>query len=253
MNGSVAIDLAQRHGQVHGDIGRLEVVRRPVVAIHAVHPPDLGCIDFVLEVRRAEFGDHSLLISHAHPGDGLARFVAGDVFDLVADVHVPVNAAHRSVRRIAAAHLHQQPHCIRCVRFVGEIMLIDALEIADEFLRPVALLAGFLGGAQVLDRRLDWARKFVERDRVHLVGAADLRFHIPGRAGPNVTFCASHPRVRRVLVGRQLRAHDGVARLAAELHRLGYLISPITAESAQKQESNASSDEKDQNPAVARP
>ena len=91
------------------------------------------------------------------------------------------------------------------------------VQVADELLGPVALLAGFLGRTQVLDRRGHRARIFVERGRVELVGAGNLGFDEPVGARADVAFHARHPGVGAVLVGDQFRFHHRVAGLAAEL------------------------------------
>jgi hypothetical protein len=49
-----------------------------------------------------------LRVGHAHPGNFLAGRIGGDVFDFVAHVHVPMDAADRPVRGIAAADFEQQ-------------------------------------------------------------------------------------------------------------------------------------------------
>src|ERR1017187_4556807 len=68
-------------------------------------------------------------------------------------------------------------------------------EVADEFLRPVAFLAGLLGRAQVLDRRGDGTGVFVRHGRIDLVGAGQLGTDIPVGAFADMAFSAGDPRV----------------------------------------------------------
>src|SRR5205823_571154 len=102
-------------------------------------------------------------------------------------VHVPVDSTRRAMRRIAAAHLQYEADGEGGVRLVRKKMRVGAVEIADEFLRPVALLAGLLGGAQIFDRR--WDRTLVSaRERaVELMHAVDFGFHEGGSAGADMT------------------------------------------------------------------
>ena len=134
-------------------------------------------------------------IGHAHLGNLLPRLVGGEVFDLVADVHVPVDAADRAVGGIAAAHFQQHADGERRVGFVAEEVIEGAFEVADEFLGPVAFLAGFLGRAQVLDRRRDGARVFVSQRGIDLVGAGQLGADKPIGAFADMAFGAGDPGV----------------------------------------------------------
>ena len=53
-------------------------------------------------------------------------------------------------------------------------MGIGAVQVADELLRPVALLAGLLRGTHVLDGRFDRTMVGVRGHAVQLVDAVDL-------------------------------------------------------------------------------
>ena len=139
----------------------------------------------------AELGDHALRqLGHAHPGNLLPRLVAGEVFDLVADVHVPVDAADRAVGRVAAADLQEHAHGEGRVGFVAQEGVEGVFEVADELLRPVAFLAGFLGRAEVLDRRGDRAGILVRQGGIDLVGAGELGADIPVGALADMAFGA---------------------------------------------------------------
>lgn len=83
---------------------------RPVVAVHAVHFADFVLANIVGELRVAVDGNHSSGIGEADPGDVLTSFVRGNILDPVADRHVPVNAAHRTMARVAASDFQNQSY-----------------------------------------------------------------------------------------------------------------------------------------------
>src|SRR5207249_8989801 len=118
----------------------MDLVRRPAVTIHAIHSPNLMVCEVVFEIRITVLSSHALSICHSHPRDMKKLVVGGDVFDLVRDVHVPVNSAHRTICSIAAAHVEQKPNSEWRVLLVGKIMLKRPIDVADVFLRPMALL-----------------------------------------------------------------------------------------------------------------
>ena len=247
-----AVDVAQADGEVHGVVGCLILVGRPVVAIHAVHRADRETGRVVRKPLGPKLGDYALRVHDADPGDFLPRHIGGDVLDLVLDVHVPVDAAFRPVRRVGTADFHQETEREGRVGFVAEEVVVGAFEVADEFLRPMALLAGFLRRAQVFDRRGDRARVFVKGRGVKLVGAGNLGFDEPRRSGADVTLRAGNAGVRAVLVSDQFRLHHRVAGLAAELDRSGEMIGVVAAHGAEQQENQAPADEEAEHTAVAR-
>ena len=72
----------------------------------------------------------------------------------------------------------------------------EALELrVEEVFRPVALLAGRLGGTQAGNRSPDRARILVEQNRVHLIQPAELGLHVPIRARADVAVDALDARV----------------------------------------------------------
>ena len=77
------------------------------MAIHAIHHVEGVLGGVVLEVGLAKFRDLAVGVRDADPRDVLAFLVGREVLDLVGDVHVPVDASGRAVRRVAAANLEQ--------------------------------------------------------------------------------------------------------------------------------------------------
>ena len=170
--GQSAVNLAQEHREVHRRVGGLVPVRRAVMAIHAVHRAQGGFVHGVGKLGSAELSNDPLgELSNTDVRDLLPRVIAGKVFDFVADVHVPVNAADRAMGGITTAHIHEHAHGEWRIGLVTEEVIVAALEIADELLGPVAFLAGFLGRPQVLDGRGNRARVFVGHGGIDLVGA----------------------------------------------------------------------------------
>ena len=76
--------------------------------------------------------------------------------------------------RLLAADLHQHAQAVRRVLLVREVVGADQLLVADELLRPVALLTGLARRAQIVDGRRNGAREAVHRDRPDLPQAGDL-------------------------------------------------------------------------------
>src|SRR5438034_11408773 len=99
-------------------------------------------------------------------------------------------------------------------------MCVGAVEIADEFLWPMALLAGLLRGPQIFHRR--WDRAFVSaRERaVELIHAIDFGFHERRSAGSDIAIRALDARVRRIQVGRVFRLLRCETSLTAKHHLL---------------------------------
>ncbi len=110
----------------------------------------------------------------------------------------------------------------------SSLYLVEHLElVADELLRPVALLAGLARRAQVVDRRRDRRRIEVEGDRDQLPGAGELGLDEPAGARADVAVDAAHAGVGAALEGGVLGRHHRVAGLAAEgggVHHLDRLV-----------------------------
>src|ERR1019366_5211853 len=94
---------------------------------------------------------------------------------------------------------------------------------APELLRPVALLAGVRGWAQVMHRGGNGPRIRAHRRVINLASAGEFGLHIPTRARSHMAFHAAYAGVGRLLISGKFRTHDGVAKLPAELHRVGEL------------------------------
>jgi hypothetical protein len=75
------------------------------MAIQAIHAVYLMLRRVAVEIVCAVFGALTLRISYAHPRDRFGIFTTRDVFDLISDVHVPMNTAHRTARWFAAAYI----------------------------------------------------------------------------------------------------------------------------------------------------
>lgn len=145
-----------------------------IVAIHAIHRSNRVFAQIVGELGIAIFRDCAPRIRESHPRDNLPLFVGRNIFDLVGQIHVPMNAACRTMRGITPTHFQNQPDGEGRVRFVREEVVIGAIEIARESLRPVASLASVLGRTQVFDGRLDRAIKFPNQRAVKLPDPVDL-------------------------------------------------------------------------------
>ena len=73
-------------------------------------------------------------------------------------------------------------------------------EVAHELLWPMALLAGFLGGAQVMDGRGHGAGKFIAERGIDLIHAGEFGTHVPSSAFADMALRAGHASMRRMLV-----------------------------------------------------
>src|SRR5450631_1118298 len=128
-------------------------MRRTVVAIHAVHFADFKTGDVVGEFRLAKDRDDTLRVNGSHPGNLLPGRIRGDVFHLVADHHVPVNAADRATGRVRSADLDGEPDGVGRVGCVTLKITERAVQVAREFLGPMTLFAGVARRSQTLDGR----------------------------------------------------------------------------------------------------
>src|SRR6185503_7684077 len=98
----------------------------------------------------------------------LPLFVRSNVVNLVADVHVPVNAFRGSSCGISAAGFNEQLDLVRRVLFITGIMRKDFELRSVKLLWPVTLLAGLLRRTQIVDRRWNWTRIGIKGGGKHL-------------------------------------------------------------------------------------
>src|SRR5829696_6062801 len=133
------------------------MMRRSIVAIHAIHGAHFVFRRIVLEIRTTIFGGYAVTACEANPGNGLAFFVRGDVFNLVAEIHVPMDPADRAVGRRASADMEQEADGKRSVGFIREKVGVGAIQITHVLLGPMTLFAGLLGWAKILYWRFDGA------------------------------------------------------------------------------------------------
>src|SRR5690348_18259203 len=119
-------------------------------------------------------GDPALQVADVYVGNDLALFVGGNVVDFVADVHVPVDTFRSAGGGVASARLDQQANLAHGVLLViGEVG--EDFHLATiELFRPVALLAGILRRAQVVNWRGNGTREGVERGGKDLARAGKL-------------------------------------------------------------------------------
>ena len=97
--------------------------------------------------------------------------------------------------RIRAANLEREPDCVRRVSFISKIVLIGAVNVANELLRPMTVLAGFTCRAQIFDGRFDWPVELTGHYADELMDAVHFGFHECLGPVSNVAIHAGHPRV----------------------------------------------------------
>src|SRR4030095_3308136 len=90
----------------------------------------------------------------------------------------------------------------------------------------------------------------IKRRGIDLVGTRQFGFHKPGCSGSDVTFNALYTGVGPILVGHQLRLHDGMAGLAAKGDRLGKMVGVVAADGADQKEKHTCGDEDSHDAAV---
>ena len=100
---------------------------------------------------------------------------------------------------LPAAHVKEDDGLLLGVGLVVGVARGDAQPVAGELGRPVTLLAGLPGRAEVVDGDRDGALVEVEGDRDELPGAGELRLHEPARPLADVAPRAGDARVRRAL------------------------------------------------------
>jgi hypothetical protein len=97
---------------------------------------------------------------------------------------------NRSVRGIAAADLQQHPDLDGRVFIVRQEPVVGAVEVADVFGLPVALLTRVLRDGHVLNRGFDGAVVIVHHCGVELVHPVQLGFHEGSCPGAHMAFRA---------------------------------------------------------------
>src|SRR5205823_7686095 len=120
------------------------------------------------------FGDSALQVLDVDVGNDLALFVGGNVVDFVADVHVPVDTFRSAGGGVASARLNQQANLAHGVLLVIGEVGEDFHLAAIEFFGPVALLAGILRRAQVVNWSWDGTGESVEGGREDLARTGKL-------------------------------------------------------------------------------
>src|SRR5688572_2004285 len=100
----------------------------------------------------------------------------------------------------------------------------------------MTLLAGVLGGPEILHRRCDGAGIVVERVGDELVRAIELGLDEMLGTETDVARDAIYAGVRPALVGDELGVHRAMTDLAAKLVRFGVVIGLVAAERAQQDE-----------------
>src|SRR5262249_53356556 len=114
----------------------------PIVTIHTVHPTALAFCELLgRHTVRHVLPEGAESIFDANPGDHLALVVRRDVFDLVRQVHVPVDASRNSQPLASAADVHLQCRDRLGVRFVLRVLVDLAHLVAVKLLGPMAPLA----------------------------------------------------------------------------------------------------------------
>ena len=233
--GEASVDTARQQGLIHGQVRRDVDVGRPIVAVHTIHAAGLRPGNLVLtqggifcEILR----NSSLHVFDVNVGDDLMFFVGGNVGDFVAYVHVPVNAFWGAGGGVAASGLDQEADLAQRIVFIAGIVGKHFELGTIEFFRPVALLAGLLRRAQIVDGSGDGARISFEGSGKNLPCSGQLGFHVPRGAGADVALHAGNAGVRRELIGSVFRSHHGVTELTAELDGVSELIGFVTADGA---------------------
>jgi len=64
------------------------------MTIQAIHTANVMLRPIAFEILGAIFGALSLGVSYAHSRDGFRILTGCEVFDLVSDIHVPMNTAY---------------------------------------------------------------------------------------------------------------------------------------------------------------
>src|SRR6476661_8579498 len=129
-------------------------------------------------------------------------------------------------------------------------MLIRAINRADITVRPMAFQTDLLLRPRFA-RYINGAIEVAEHSVVQLFYTIKLGLEVSSRAGTNMAFHARYLRMRGVLRGDKLRFHWHMTTLTTKIHRLGVLISFVTAEGSQKKKANRANREQRQDSPIA--
>ena len=163
--------MAGEQRLVHCLVWRYVDMRGPIVTVHAVHAAARSLGDLILIAIRTLsviLRYMTLHISDMNVGYHLPLLVGGNIFDLIGNVHMPVNAFRSTCGRIATPRLDEHTDLTGGVAFIAGKMGEDFELGTIEFTRPMALLTGVLRRAQVMHGRRDRPRKRVEGSSKHL-------------------------------------------------------------------------------------
>ena len=172
------------------------------MAAHAVHRLDGNRRNLLWGQRSAlgsVFRGPSVRGPYLYPGNHLGLRISSREPYLVGDVHVPVDSGGAAELGSSSSGLDQHLDARGRVLLVVGIMREDLELRSVELLRPMALLAGCLNRAQILDGGFNRSGVLVEHYRIDLIGARQLGANKPGGAS-SVAVRACDPRVRRILV-----------------------------------------------------
>ena len=213
------IDVTPRERPVQGAAGDLEAVRRPGVAVEAVHRAGLQarCLCGV-PIGPGELRDLPLRRRITHPRDALPGRV-GEELDRHARIHV--EAVDAAARR-PSAHVQREHGHRAGVGLVEREPVQHVQAPSVEALRPVAGLADLPGRPQLVHRRGDGTAIAVEQLAEHLPHTTQLGLYVGAPPRADVALHALHVAVRRVLVGSVLGRH-AVARRPTEARRVHVL------------------------------
>jgi len=105
---------------------------------------------------------------------------------------------------------------------------LDLLTV--ELVRPVAMFTGIPGRAQMFNRGRDRPAVAVSHNCQHLAQTRDLGLDKPFGTGSDVAFNTGYLDMGRPLVGSIFRSHDFMAHHAAEIGRVGKMITFVSYE-----------------------
>ena len=116
-----------------------------------------------------------------------------------------------------------------------EIVIIGAVDVADEAFRPVAFFAGVARRAQVFNRGRDGRGIWLVTTSKSWCMPLILLFTYDSMPDADMAFNTGDARVGRVQIGGVFRVHGHVARHAAKLDGVGILVGLVTAERRRQQ------------------
>ena len=187
------------------------------MAIHAVHAPAFSGRDLFRRRSGSEVLAHCpVACSEPNVGYDLSLRIGGDVFNLVVEIHVPVNAASNAERRTPTAD--EQCHCgssltvLLVVRVFTEHANLVAVDFSGQWHFSHVNLAGRIE----LNRRRHWLRNVAGRRLPELARACHFRVNQGADTRADVAIHAPHARVRPALMPHVLRLHRHVTHLSAE-------------------------------------